>query len=178
MSVAAADAAKFLAQRRAECLAFSAWLRRHWIIALAVVLTYGLAQHWLYVNWTSSLPYRLVWIEYGAQPGLDDLMVYRFEGRPFHSEDLSGIRFFKRVAGVAGDRIAVSDREVAVSGRPIGHAKLFTRTGEPLDLIAGGTIPSGVYFAQSDSADSFDSRYAQAGLVGADQVIGVAHVIF
>jgi len=171
-------AAQFLAQRRVECLALSAWLRRHWVIALSVVLTYGLAQHWLYVNWTSSLPYRLVWIEYGAQPGLGDLMVYRFEGRPFHNEDLSGIRFLKRVAGVAGDRITLSDREVAVSGRLIGQAKQFTRTGESLDLIAAGTIPSGAYFAQSDSVDSFDSRYAQSGLVRTDQVIGVAHVIF
>ena len=35
MSVAAAQ---FLAQRRVECLALSAWLRRHWVIALSVVL--------------------------------------------------------------------------------------------------------------------------------------------
>jgi conjugal transfer pilin signal peptidase TrbI len=175
MSVAASQ---FLAQRRGECLALSAWLRRYWICALTVVLVYGLAQHWLYVNWTSSLPYRLVWVEYDAQPGFGDLMVYRFEGRPFHDEDLSGLRFFKRVAGVAGDRITVVDREVAVAGRTIGYAKVRTRTGEPLDPIAAGVISPECYFAQSDSADSFDSRYAQAGLVRADQVIGVAHVIF
>ena len=65
-----------------------------------------------------------------------------------------------------------------MSGRLIGQAKQFTRTGESLDLIAAGTIPSGAYFAQSDSVDSFDSRYAQSGLVRTDQVIGVAHVIF
>lgn len=167
-----------LAQRRVECLALSAWLRRHWVIALSVVLTYGLAQHWLYVNWTSSLPYRLVWIEYGAQPGLGDLMVYRFEGRPFHNEDLSGIRFLKRVAGVAGDRITLSDREVAVSGRLIGPSQAvhsYRRVAEP---HRRRTISSGAYFAQSDSVDFFDSRYAQSGLVRTDQVIGVAHVIF
>ena len=178
MAAALPPTASFLARRRAECGALVLWLRRHWIVALAVAAGYGAAQHWLYVNWTDSLPYRLVWIEYGAQPALGDLMVYRFEGRPFHDEDLSGVRFFKRVGGVAGERIEVDDRLVRVAGRPIGLAKLRTRTGERLDPVSGGIIPAGWYFAQSDSTDSFYSRYAQCGLVEARQVIGVAHVVF
>jgi conjugal transfer pilin signal peptidase TrbI len=82
------------------------------------------------------------------------------------------------VGGVAGDLITVDDREVSVSGRRIGYAKVRTRAGEPLMTIAPGIIPPDHYFAQSDSLDSFDSRYAQCGLVRTDQVLGVAHVIF
>ena len=171
-------AAGFLARRRAECGVLALWLRRHWIVALAVAAGYGAAQHWLYVNWTDSLLYRLVWIEYGAQPTLGDLMVYRFDGRPFHDEDLSGVRFLKRVGGVVGERIVVDDGFVYVGGRSIGMAKRRTRTGERLNPIAGGIIPAGRYFAQSDSIESVDSRYAQCGLVEARQVIGVAHVVF
>jgi len=61
-----------------------------------------------------------------------------------------------------------------ITESPVAAAQL----GGIIDLIAAGTIPSGAYFAQSDSVDSFDSRYAQSGLVRTDQVIGVAHVIF
>jgi len=171
MSVAVA----FLNHR---CISFYDWTRRRWIHVLMAGLLYGLAFHFLSVNLTPSLPYTLVWIDYGAQPGLGDLMVFRYEGRPFHDEDLSGLRFFKRVGGVAGDLITVDDREVSVSRRRIGYAKVRTRAGEPLMTIAPGVIPPDHYFAQSDSLDSFDSRYAQCGLVRTDQVLGVAHVIF
>lgn len=169
---------KFLVNQWRNCMDFASWLKRYWMATLLAILAYGIAQHWLYINWTNSLPYRLVWVEYGAQPALGDLMVYHFVGSPFRHEDLSGLRFFKRVAGVAGGRIEVSDRTVTVNGRMVGFAKLRTRTGEKLDTIAPGIIPAGHYFAQSDSLDSFDSRYAQSGLVKESQVIGVAHVVF
>src|ERR1035437_3817151 len=102
MSVAVA----FLNHR---CISFYDWTRRRWIHVLMAGVLYGLVFHFLSVNLTPSLPYTLVWVDYGAQPGLGDLMVFRYEGRPFHDEDLSGLRFFKRVGGVAGDLITVDD---------------------------------------------------------------------
>ncbi len=143
-----------------------------------VFAVYGVGQHWLFVNGSDSLPYRLVWLDYQAIPVQGDLMVYHFAGQPFQREELQGLRLFKRVAGMPGDSITVADRIVSVAGRSIGLAKKFTRQGEALTPIAAGRIPDGYLFAHSDSVDSFDSRYAECGLVAVDQVLGVAHVLF
>lgn len=167
-----------LARRYGECLALAVWLRRHWLACLLVMALYGGGQHWLYVNWSASLPYRLVWIEYGALPNKGDLIIFRFDRHPFQREDLASLRFFKRVAGVPGDRVDVVGRRVSVAGQLIGDAKRRTSFGGPLTPAMPGLVPPGFVFAQSDTVDSFDSRYAEFGLVSHAQILGVAHVVF
>src|ERR1035437_2275829 len=150
-------------------------------IALATVFTilYAAGLHWLGFNWTSSMPYHMVWIEYGKQPALGDLIIYHYTGTPLPAYGyINGVRFFKRAAGLAGDEIRVEGREVFVRGQSIGVAKSKTSDGQTLDLVKPGAIPTGFVFAQGESTDAFDSRYAQRGLVPADRIIGVAHVIF
>ena len=169
----------FLQRRISEWRELALFLRRHWLIATLVLLLYVAAKHWLWVNVTPSLPYRLVWLDYGAQPQRGELMVYRFSGQPLPDMGyLDGVPFFKRVAGVPGDRIEVEDRVVRVAGVRVGYAKPHTRQGQRLDPIAAGVVPEGYLFGQADSDDSFDSRYAQSGLVPMTRVVGVAHVIF
>ena len=167
-------------QRRfAEWRDLASFLRRHWIISTVVLVLYLAAKHWLWVNVTPSLPYRLVWLEYGAQPQRGDLMVFRFSGEPLPGMGyVDGVPFFKRVAGLPGDRIEVVARIVSVAGVRVGYAKPHTREGQRLDPIAAGVVPEGYLFGQADSDDSFDSRYAQSGLVPMTRVVGVAHVIF
>lgn len=167
-------------QRRfAEWRDLASFLRRHWIISTVVLVLYLAAKHWLWVNVTPSLPYRLVWLEYGGQPQRGDLMVFRFSGEPLPGMGyVDGVPFFKRVAGLPGDRIEVVERVVSVAGVRVGYAKPHTREGQRLDPIAAGVVPEGYLFGQADSDDSFDSRYAQSGLVPMTRVVGVAHVIF
>jgi len=167
-------------QRRfAEWRDLARFLHRHWIISTVVLLLYLAAKHWLWVNVTPSLPYRLVWLEYGAQPQRGDLMVFRFSGEPLPGMGyVDGVPFFKRVAGLPGDRIEVEARVVSVAGVRVGYAKPHTREGQRLDPIAAGVVPEGYLFGQADSDDSFDSRYAQSGLVPMTRVVGVAHVLF
>ena len=169
----------FMQRRLAEWRDLARFLRRHWIISTVVLVLYLAAKHWLWVNVTPSLPYRLVWLEYGAQPQRGDLMVFRFSGEPLPGMGyVDGVPFFKRVAGLPGDRIEVEDRVVSVAGVRVGYAKPHTREGQRLDPIAAGVVPDGYLFGQADSDDSFDSRYAQSGLVPMTRVVGVAHVIF
>jgi conjugal transfer pilin signal peptidase TrbI len=168
----------FLTCRRHESLALLAWLRHYWLRVLLVLSIYAFGQHGLFVNWSSSLPYSVVWVDYGARPAKGDLVIFRFDKEPFTGERLQGLRFLKRVAGLPGETVSVQDGHVHVSGHAMGHLKRATRVGESLHVIAPGPIPAGYFYAQSDSADSFDSRYAECGLVRLDQVIGVAHAVF
>lgn len=169
----------FLQRRVAEWRDLAGFLRRHWIATALVLLLYAAAKHWLWVNISPSLPHHLVWLDYGATPQRGELMLYRFAGESLPElGPLDALPLFKRVAGLPGDGIRVEGRTVEVGGVRIGYAKPRSLRGTALDPIAPGVIPEGYLFAQGDSPDSFDSRYAQSGLVPIDRVIGVAHVIF
>lgn len=171
---------RFFVSRRAECAAFARLLAARWYVTLAVIAGYGFVQHHLHVNLTTSLPWTLVWLDYGARPQTGDLVIYRYAGEPWPEYGyLDGVRFFKRVAGLEGDIVSVSDERIVTVGKTvIGYAKVKTVKGDRLDPIESGKIPHGYFFAQADSADSFDSRYRNSGLVPLDRVIGVAHPIF
>ncbi|MDX9943309.1 MAG: S26 family signal peptidase [Azonexus sp.] len=172
--------ASFISRRVVESIGFAKLLIKRWYITLPIVVGYGVVQHFLYVNITSSLPYTLVWLDYSATPEKGDLVVYRYAGTPWPEYGyLDGVRFFKRVAGVEGDTVGVSaERVVTVGSTTIGYAKPKTKKGDSLEPIAEGVIPHGYFFAQADTPDSFDSRYRSSGLIPIDRVIGVAHPIF
>jgi conjugal transfer pilin signal peptidase TrbI len=159
------------------------FLVRRWPVTLIVLGGYAVAWHFLFVNVSSSLPYTLVWVERGRLPLRGDLIVYRCCA---HSDGVAppNMRFFKKVAGVAGDTIEVKQRTVYVNQTQIGYAKERAATGQPLSPIVPETLPTpvtiapGFYFAQGLTADSFDSRYQQSGLVAQAAILGVAHPIF
>lgn len=151
-----------------------------WAMALLRLLADPTPRVPLLVNWSGSLPYRLAWLD--ASPRVlqrGDLVVYRFAGTAI--TDYPGLRaqpFFKRVAGLPGDQVTVLDRTVSVNGVAVGTAKDRAWDRRPLQPIAPVTVPTGHFYAQGSSADSFDSRYRSSGLVRIDQVLGVARPIF
>lgn len=148
---------------------------RYWPATLIVVpVLVWAAMHYRF-NLSPSLPWTVARVEYGRAPALGEYMLYEYRG-PI--EGLPSHTFFKRVAGVAGDTVQVDGRTVWVAGRLIGRAAEHTRRGVPLTPIRPGTIPVGYLFAQGDHPASFDSRYAESGLVPIDAVVGVAHPVF
>lgn len=150
-------------------------LVRYWPLTLAAVgLIAWTAMHYR-VNLSPSLPWTIARVEYGRLPLRGEYMLYAYHGT---FEGLPSRTFFKRVAGVAGDTVRVQGRTVWVAGRYIGVAAERTHRGVPLTLNAPGTIPAGYLFAQGDHPGSFDSRYAESGLVPVGAVIGVAHPVF
>lgn len=161
------------------------FLIRHWPVTFSILGLYGTAWHFLFVNLSPSLPYTLVWVERGRLPQRGELIVYRCCA---HSEGLTppNLLLFKKVAGVAGDNIDVTGRAVYVNNQFIGIAKEKASTGQRLMPVLPGTfgnteslpIPTGFYFAQGLTADSFDSRYQQSGLVAQSAILGVAHPLF
>lgn len=151
-----------------------------WAVAYVRVAIEPIPRLPLAFNWTPSLPYRVAWVRYGVtEVKRGDLIVYAFDGRA--QREYPGLRhqpFFKRVSGLPGDRVTVRRRWILINGQPMGFAKRYTFDGRPLTPIANMTIPKGFVYAQGDSSDSFDSRYASSGLVRLDHIAGVARPLW
>ncbi len=60
----------------------------------------------------------------------------------------------------------------------MGLAKTHAYDGHPLAPIAPVVIPPGHFYVQGIGPHSFDSRYAESGLVRAEQVVGIVVPIF
>ena len=165
-------------------------VRRRWYLYLPVLAIWTMAYVRLFVdptprlpivfNWTPSLPYRVALI-YPAPPALrrGDYILFAFAG-PAETiyPGLHGQPFFKRVRGLPGDIVTVTDRVVFINGEPVGRAKTQTFDHRALQPIHPQVIPPRHYYVQGTSPDSFDSRYRSSGLVRADQVIGIARPLF
>lgn len=134
----------------------------------------------LVFNISDSLPYHVGWLHHGTYtPARGDFVVYAFSGPAVRMmPGLQGQPFFKRVAGVAGDIVEVSGREVFINSTPVGIAKTHTHDGQPLNPANAGVIPDGFFYAQGTSAGSFDSRYLESGLIPVATVIGRVTPLF
>ena len=169
----------------------SADMRRRWYLFAALALIWALAVFRLFVhhmplipvmfNWTPSIPYRVVYIDYGSrviQRG--DLIVYSFAGQAAE-KDYPGLKaqpFFKRVVGLPGDEVTVVGRDVFVSKVFVGRAKTHTFDRRPIEPISPTVIPPGHVFVQGTSVDSFDSRYRSSGLVALRDIEAKVRPIF
>ena len=109
-------------------------VRRRWWLYGLIAAVWCLALLRLFVphvpvlpvmfNWTPSLPYSVVYVDYWhGPPRRGDLVVYRFTGEA-GQRDYPGLKdqaFFKRVAGVPGDSVTVVGRDVFVNGVAVGE---------------------------------------------------------
>lgn len=84
----------------------------------------------------------------------------------------------KRVRGVAGDRIERDGPIIRINGAEVARVKPQGRRGETLTPIAVGLIPDGYVYLSGTHRDSFDSRYAEFGLVPVDLIEGAADALF
>jgi conjugal transfer pilin signal peptidase TrbI len=164
-------------RRIAEQRALWKHFGRHWVVYLPLLFVYLWALDHIGVNWTPSLPYHVVYIDKHVSVGRGDLVVFRFEGGEI-ANHFKGQRFFKRIAGVAGDEITLQGRNVFINGTLVGFARSWTPDGTTLDAIDPGVIPADRFYVQGTHEMSFDSRYRVNGLVRRDQIIGKATVLF
>lgn len=154
------------------------WLghfRRRWRVWAVLVIPAVLAGGFVSVSFnfvTESLPHRVYLVlKYDHVPQRGGYYAFFFPGGGPYPSDAP---FVKEFAGVPGDVVTVSGRDVFVNGRPVGRAKERSRTGYPLAVITGGVIPEGMYYVHAPHPDSLDSRYAMVGLVHGSRVMGRA----
>lgn len=80
------------------------------------------------------------------------------------------MRFFKQIVGLPGDLITVKNQHVFVNDRDYGYLYAISESGFTLTPIAEGIIPEGFVFVHATHSQSFDSRYAEFGLVDIDKI--------
>ena len=155
--------------------------RLPWVVATGLAMflvSQFVAFAWV---WTESIPAHLVLIVKGAPPRPGELMAYVYEGG-----DIAGWRcgdvFVKYAAAMPGDSVQRDGRHFWAQTRrgriDLGVAKQASRRGVPLEPAAGGVVPAGFIHAHAPHPDALDSRYAIAGLVRREAVVGRALVLF
>lgn len=145
-----------------------------WLLAYLRLFVDATPRLPLLFNWSGSLPYHVAWLERGVtQFNRGDFVLYAFSGKAVADyPGLAGQPFFKIVAGLPGDPIRVEERNVFVADGYVGFAKLRTFDGRPLRPVESAVVPSGHYYVRGTGADSFDSRYQEAGFVAPAQIVG------
>ena len=127
---------------------------------------------------TESLPER--WFFVRVAPPEDirygDYLAFRWTGPGLPA----GATLIKRVAGLPGDtvtRVPGQDgtHDFYVNALHAGLAKARSRLGDRLAPGPAGIIPPGHYYVMGTHPDSLDSRYALAGWIPAERLIGRAH---
>ncbi len=85
----------------------------------------------------------------------------------------AGMWWMKYVVGLPGDRIQIKGREVWVGGIWRGHCAARARQdGAALQCTKAGIIPAGYVFVWGTHPRSFDSRYAEVGLINEKDFMG------
>lgn len=152
-----------------------------WLLASIRVLGDPTPRLPLLFNVTPSLPYLMAVVHYTA-PAVSrgDYVIFSFRGKGVrYFPGLRNQPFFKRVAGVAGDRIHVLGRSVFINGVHVGLAKPYAAVSHmALEPIDATVIPAGFFYMQGTDADSFDSRYRLCGLVPVHDVLAVVRPLF
>jgi type IV secretory pathway protease TraF len=76
----------------------------------------------------------------------------------------------KQIQGKEGDVITISNDYCFVGEQKVGKIAAFTHDGKKLHSIQEGIIPAGKLFLAGTSANSYDSRYLEFGLIEASKV--------
>ena len=155
-------------------------------------------------NYGLRLPVANTKIMAVGEPKRGDVMVFRYPGRSENDPE-KGTDYIKRVIGLPGDVIDVSDDQVTINGQAVTYKPdgVFVGTGSALDNtgtdiveedLPGRThtvlnepgspfppgtwvVPAGHYFAMGDNRDhSADSR--DWGFVPEENLVGRAMVIW
>ena len=108
-------------------------------------------------NFTDSLPY--TFFISTRLPELKHEMFVSFD------HPSSSLPLAKQVIGLPGDEIKVIDHEIYINGRLYGYIHEKSPSNKTFHPIKEGAIPEGHVFVYSPHFYSFDSRYAEFGLI-------------
>lgn len=137
--------------------------------AYALVLPYA-AIEW---NGTESLPGKVFLIVKFQRPALGEMGIFMPPANPYYPR---GLAFTKIVIGNPGDTITHQGRDVYLNGKKFGTCLQWdSGHRRRLKMTPDGVIPAGYHFVWTPHPHSYDSRYADIGLVSDAQFFGKAY---
>lgn len=86
--------------------------------------------------------------------------IYVSLSHPYSYQDL-----LKQIVGLPGDQILIRDQHVFINDTDYGYIHQVSPSGLVLSAISEGIIPEDFFFVHATHPQSFDSRYAEFGLV-------------
>lgn len=151
--------------------------RRWWAYAFAAAGFAYCGTHFrIALNMSDSLPESMYLVVLDSQPtAVGDFVAFEWQRNAFYRRNWV---FVKRVAGLPGQTVSVTNRAVYIDGKTVGYAKPYSSHGIPLEPIKSGVIPAGYVYAEAPHPDSLDSRYSVTGLIQSSRVVGKAYAIF
>lgn len=151
--------------------------RLPWVL-VAGMAVYVFAQHFaLGWVWSDSVDASVVIVLKGVPVARGDLMVYAYAGAPIGGWK-RGDAMVKYAGAVEGETVEQRGRRFYVHGRDLGLAKTHSKLGVPLEAAQPGIVPKGYLWAYAPHPDALDSRYALAGLVPREAILGKAFKLF
>jgi conjugal transfer pilin signal peptidase TrbI len=82
----------------------------------------------------------------------------------------SSLLIAKQVIGLPGDVMKIRNHTLYINGISYGSIREKTRSGYSIESINEGVIPEGYVFVYAPHPDSYDSRYAEFGLIAVSQL--------
>ena len=154
-------------------------LFRRFALMMSVPALMGLigTRFTLAINCTESLPEHVFLIDKADKTDFaeQDFIAFTSLNMPPIPD---GLTIVKKVAGRGGDQIRVIDREVFIHETRLARAKPVSDAGTPLSVTREMVVPEHYYYVHAPHPDSYDSRYANVGLIGPARIVGRAYVIF
>ena len=149
-----------------------------WMVLFALAIFYfGRMVGFLGINASPSIPakeFSVSKLDTDLERG--QLVAFRYYGEFYpHNTNMA-----KYVVGLPGDEVTADEnRNFYINGQFVGRAKEKSMSQEPLEMNTfRGKIPYGKFWYMTPEKDSFDSRYALAGLGDMQDVEGKAYILF
>lgn len=100
-----------------------------------------------------------------AEPKRGDIVI-------FHMPDNQNVIFIKRIIGIPGDQITITNNELYINGI-LQDEKYIKEKMTGMEQESSFTIPKDSYFVMGDNRnDSYDSRFWDNPYVTSDKIIG------
>lgn len=132
------------------------------VYCLANLFTDGAYCQHFRINSSESLPFYI----FKTSPVKSvEREMYVSLSHPFSHQDL-----FKQIVGLPGDQITIHNQHVFINGQDYGYVYDSSPSGLSLSPISEGVIPEDFVFVYATHPQSFDSRYAEFGLVAKEQL--------
>lgn len=143
------------------------------LLGIALVMGYFWYEHpFVRINSSSSLPHYVYFVSSQIDP-LEKGQIVSLNHPAFANVTLAKI-----IGAKPGDQIFIRNDTIFINDFEICQIKTKSSSGKEYHPLAEGQIPEDYYFVYATHPESFDSRYAEFGLIHSTQIKEVLWPLF